>query len=261
MLERTDDLSQIFQVASMLKHGGGFLPVHLKSEGEIVAVLLAGRELGLPPMASLRSIHLIRGKVILDASMQLALMVRGGAKVRAKRRHGRQGSRPERTAKCSPPRLPLHGEMATQAGPPSDTCKTHTSAMLRLVPLDRGSLHADVSVLLRAGELEEEPSPPPVLQMALRAFRLPRPSRLTAPEPERERLEASALDLFLPKLRAQKTAADLEAWYREVRTTQLPEAYRVALKDAFFAHARSMKINPLLILKNVVVSDKEEAAR
>ena len=76
------ELPAIFQLASALSRAGGFLPAHLKSEGELVAVILAGRELGIQPMASIRGIRLIQGQVALDATLQLGLMVRVGCKVR-----------------------------------------------------------------------------------------------------------------------------------------------------------------------------------
>jgi hypothetical protein len=57
------------------------LPQHFRSEGEIAAAILTGRELGIGPMTSLRSIHLIKGKVGLAADLQLALMIRAGAKI------------------------------------------------------------------------------------------------------------------------------------------------------------------------------------
>lgn len=72
------ELPAIFQLAKALTQARGFIPSYLKSEGEIAAVILAGRELGLPPMTSLRSVFLVNGKVGLDASMQLALMKRAG---------------------------------------------------------------------------------------------------------------------------------------------------------------------------------------
>lgn len=74
------ELPQIFRLAGALKQAGGFLPAHIRNEGELVAIILAGRELGLSPMTSLRSINLIKGRVTLSADAQLALMVRAGAK-------------------------------------------------------------------------------------------------------------------------------------------------------------------------------------
>jgi hypothetical protein len=73
------ELPQLFRLAQSLVKAGGFLPRHVRTEGELVAVILAGRELGLPPMTSLRSLHLVEGRVVVAADTQLALMVRAGA--------------------------------------------------------------------------------------------------------------------------------------------------------------------------------------
>ena len=73
-------LPSLLQLAKTLSTARGMIPAHLKSEGEIVAALLAGAELGIPPMASLRNIHLIDGKVGLDAGLQLGLLLRAGVR-------------------------------------------------------------------------------------------------------------------------------------------------------------------------------------
>jgi hypothetical protein len=78
--DATRELPGLLQLAKTLSGARGMIPAHLKSEGEIVAALLAGRELGIPPMMSLRTIHLIDGKVGLDASLQLGLMLRAGVR-------------------------------------------------------------------------------------------------------------------------------------------------------------------------------------
>jgi len=72
------ELPQIFALASKLMQARGFIPQHLKTEGEVAAAIIAGRELGLQPMTALRSIYLVNGKVGLSADMQLALMKRAG---------------------------------------------------------------------------------------------------------------------------------------------------------------------------------------
>lgn len=76
------DLPWILQLAKALSSAGGFLPAHIRSEGELVAVIVAGRELGIPAMASVRGVRLIQGQVTLDASLQLGLMIRAGCKVK-----------------------------------------------------------------------------------------------------------------------------------------------------------------------------------
>lgn len=52
--------------------GTGFLPAHIKTGAQAAAVILAGREMGLPPMRSLRSLRLIQGNVTEAADSQLA---------------------------------------------------------------------------------------------------------------------------------------------------------------------------------------------
>lgn len=81
-LDVAHDLPAIFQLASALVKAGGFLPPHLRGEGEIIAVVLAGRELGIAPMAAIRSIKLVKGNVTLDAALQLGLIIRAGCKFR-----------------------------------------------------------------------------------------------------------------------------------------------------------------------------------
>ena len=71
------DLDQIFHLAAAILPSG-MLPDHIKSEGAAVAIILAGRELGLPPMVSLRTIRLVKGNVTIDASQQLALVHAAG---------------------------------------------------------------------------------------------------------------------------------------------------------------------------------------
>lgn len=58
------------------------LPKHIRSTGQAVAIMLIGRELGIGPMAAMRSIALNRGKIILAADLQLALWTRDGGHVR-----------------------------------------------------------------------------------------------------------------------------------------------------------------------------------
>lgn len=74
-------MQETFQLATMLTQTQGILPPTIRTPGECVAVILAGRELGLPPMAALRTITLLKGKVTIDSAGQLGLMQAAGAKV------------------------------------------------------------------------------------------------------------------------------------------------------------------------------------
>lgn len=50
----------------------GFLPAHLRNGAQVAAVILTGRELGMPPMRAIRSLSLVKGKVVESADSQLA---------------------------------------------------------------------------------------------------------------------------------------------------------------------------------------------
>lgn len=50
----------------------GFLPEHIKTPGQAAAVILTGRELGMGPMRALRSLQMVKGKVVENADSQLA---------------------------------------------------------------------------------------------------------------------------------------------------------------------------------------------
>lgn len=49
-----------------------FLPDHVKTPGQAVAIILTGRELGMGPMRALRSLVLVKGKVVESADSQLS---------------------------------------------------------------------------------------------------------------------------------------------------------------------------------------------
>lgn len=58
----------------------GFLPQAVKTPAQAVAIILTGRELGLGPMQSLRSICIIQGKPELAADLQLSIFHRDGGR-------------------------------------------------------------------------------------------------------------------------------------------------------------------------------------
>jgi hypothetical protein len=58
----------------------GFLPAAVKTPAQAVAIIMTGRELGLGPMQSLRSICIIQGKPELAADLQLSIFHRDGGR-------------------------------------------------------------------------------------------------------------------------------------------------------------------------------------
>jgi hypothetical protein len=71
----------MLRTASALRTAGGMIPKHLRSEGEILAVIMAGQELGLPPMAALRGLYLVHGKVGLSYDAMVGLLRRAGYRI------------------------------------------------------------------------------------------------------------------------------------------------------------------------------------
>lgn len=62
----------------------GFLPDHIKNPAQAVAIILAGREMGIGPMQALRSIVMVKGKITVAADLQLALFKGAGGRAEFK---------------------------------------------------------------------------------------------------------------------------------------------------------------------------------
>ncbi len=56
----------------------GFMPKSVRTAPQAVALILTGREMGLGPMASIRSIAIVDGKPVVAADLQLGLFKRAG---------------------------------------------------------------------------------------------------------------------------------------------------------------------------------------
>jgi hypothetical protein len=81
IVQHAQMLDLALRAAAQLKSARGLLPDSLKSEGEIVAVLLAGQELGIPPMTALRSLQVVKGKIVISYDMMIALLRRASYRV------------------------------------------------------------------------------------------------------------------------------------------------------------------------------------
>ena len=60
----------------------GFLPFHIKNGAQAAAIMLAGRELGMQPMRSLRSLQMVEGKISESADSQLGRFKVAGGQAR-----------------------------------------------------------------------------------------------------------------------------------------------------------------------------------
>lgn len=185
------ELPAIFALAKALTKAGGFLPQHLKNEGEIAAVILAGRELGLPPMTSLRSLSLIKGKVTLAADVQLALMVKAGAKHRWLSDGSNGAARLELTRPGYEPHVSTFTlEDAQRAGlAQQENYKKHQGAMLRARAVSAAARAYMPDVLAGCyvpGELDEEQVAKPAAKKAKSLDDVADESPVVEPAVERE---------------------------------------------------------------------------
>jgi hypothetical protein len=74
------NLDGMIRAAGALRKSG-LIPAAVKSDEAALAIILAGRELGMQPMEAFRSFHVINGKPTMDASAQLARAIRAGVAV------------------------------------------------------------------------------------------------------------------------------------------------------------------------------------
>jgi hypothetical protein len=71
-------VAELLTISEHLAKAARLLPRHAQSKEDIFAIVLAGDELGMPPMAALRSIQLVSGKVCLTADAMLGQMAKAG---------------------------------------------------------------------------------------------------------------------------------------------------------------------------------------
>jgi len=58
----------------------GFLPDHIKTGPQFAAIVMTGKELGMTPMRAVRSLQMVKGKVVEDAASQLARFKAAGGR-------------------------------------------------------------------------------------------------------------------------------------------------------------------------------------
>jgi hypothetical protein len=71
--------SEMMQVAANL-YASGLLGKGISSASKAFAIIVAGAELGMPPMLALRAIGLIEGKIVIAADAQLGAFKRAGGR-------------------------------------------------------------------------------------------------------------------------------------------------------------------------------------
>jgi len=117
----------------------GLCPAALKTPEAVLFVILAGRDLGLSPVAALRGLTIIQGKIEVSADLQLGLFHRAGGKSQweelSDSRAAVKLSAPWLTA---PHTSSFSMEDAKRAGLINDTWKKYPKAMLRSRAITQG---------------------------------------------------------------------------------------------------------------------------
>lgn len=73
--------NDVARMASALSKARGFVPdAYIGNPHALAAAIMTGLELGIGPMQALRSIHIVKGKPVLDASLMLSLAIRAGVR-------------------------------------------------------------------------------------------------------------------------------------------------------------------------------------
>lgn len=167
-LHRTDtpatvDWSREIEGAKVL-YASGLLPSSIKTAQQALYVILTGRDLGLSPVQSLRSINVIQGKIEVAADMQLALFHRHGG-----RSHWAELTNDRAVLVLAAPWLTeSHTETFTmedakRAGLSGDNWRKYPKAMLRSRAITAGMKSAGFDVLAGAYAEGEIGGPEPVV--------------------------------------------------------------------------------------------------
>lgn len=166
---------EIRAFAADLDGAGPLLPKHIQSPAQAMAIVYAGAEMGMAPMQAIRSLYLVEGRVVIDATAQLAMAIRAGVTVDWQRSDDKEAVLVLRRGTGSyTSRWSM--EMAARAGlAQRGTWQKHPDAMLRARAITSGIRAFCPDVLGGAayapGELEEDaparvdvtPAPAPVV--------------------------------------------------------------------------------------------------
>lgn len=75
-------IAEVMKFAEMIQHAEGAIPKHcIGKPGKILATVMAGHELGVGPMASLRAFHVVEGKPTADYSFWVARLKAAGYRI------------------------------------------------------------------------------------------------------------------------------------------------------------------------------------
>lgn len=116
----------------------GLCPVALKTPEAVLFVILAGRDLGLSPVASLRSISVIQGKIECSADLQLSLFHKHGGRSKWVTLTDKEASLHLMAPWCEPHTSTFTMADAQRAGIATGNYQKYPKAMLRSRAITQG---------------------------------------------------------------------------------------------------------------------------
>lgn len=230
-ISETQQLAAIYAKSKLL-------PPDLQGkESDIVVTVMAGMELGLAPMAALRSIHIIKGKPVLSADGMVAVVQGSGL---CEYFVGIESSdkiatyETKRRGAPVPQRLSFTIDEARLAGLTGDNWKRYPAAMLRArakAALARDVYPDAIAGVYTEDEMPSEPSRPGLSMLASRG------RESVAPEPVQDAEIVGEDDGFEVKLRACRTIADLAGFVAPLKA--MSEGTHKSRMRAVYAEVRT----------------------
>lgn len=223
-LEGYDSLAEKYAKSKLLPDG------IVGKSADIFVTLMAGQELGLSPMASIRGIHVVKGRPILSADTMVAVVLRSGLASYFRRISEADDAvtyETHRVGAPEPQRCTWTVTMAKRAGLVGDNWRLYPRAML--AARAKSELARDVYPDVLAGCYDPDEA---------RAFS-GEPAPFTPRREERDVVDVEAepvADDFERRIAACSTLAELQAMARDIKGTpervaELRDLYR-ARRDA-----------------------------
>lgn len=225
-IEGYDSLAERFAKSKLLPDGIAGKPA------DILVTLMAGQELGLTPMASIRGIHVIKGKPVLSADLMVAVVLGSGKASYFRRISEADDSvtyETHRIGSPEPQRCTWTAAQAKRAGLVGDNWRLYPRAML--AARAKSELARDVYPDVLAGCYDPDEA---------RAFS-GEPAPFTPRRDERDVVDVDAepvADDFEQRIAACSTLAELQAVAEVVKSA--PAGQRDALRAAYRAKREAL---------------------
>lgn len=249
--------AELTSMAEMLSRSG-LVPDALRGKpADVATIIMHGASLGIDAMASIRSIHCVKGKPVLSADLQVALCVRHDdvcESFRVVESTDEVASYEAKRRGQEPVRLSWTKQQADRAGLSGDNWRKYPAAMLRArcaAALARAVFPDLVAGLYDPEELGAEAAPPPVdvtptvcVEIAQPAPALNEPPTVTEPPaasvPSVTTDPVDPATAWIERVRATTTLDALTAVATDLKAANLDKPVRDRVASAFIDHKRAL---------------------